>query len=119
MKERACPRTHFKPVSGTKRTYSHLKSTSPHEPITAQNECDSHTDTCCTGKNWSVIEFTDVECNVTGFSNDLGSLNKIPIATVGTFWLNPADSRHYILVICKALFFGEYLDHSLINPNQI
>jgi hypothetical protein len=66
-----------------------------------------------------VIEFTDIECNVTGFSNDLGSLNKIPVATVGILWVNPADGRHYILVICKALFFGGYLDHSLINPNQI
>ena len=69
--------------------------------------------------NWSVIEFTDIECNVNGFSNDLGSINKIPVATVGTLWVNPADGRHYILVMCKALYFDKYLDHSLINPNQI
>ena len=104
-------------VSGTKRAYQ--DDNSSHEPISAKNECDTHADTCCAGSNWPVIEFTDIECNVTGFSNDLGSLNKIPVATVGSLWVNPVDGRHYILVINEALYFGNKLDHLLINPNQI
>ena len=106
-------------ISGTKRSYAALKSDSSSEFDTARNECDSHADTCCAGRNFTIIDLSDVECNVKGFSNDLGMLSKIPIATVGTLWVNPADGCSYILVIHEALYFGDNLDHSLINPNQI
>ena len=33
--------------------------------------------------------------------------------------MNPADGQHYILVLHEALYFGDLLDHLLINPNQI
>jgi hypothetical protein len=57
---------------------------------------------------------------VSGFSSDVGSHNRIPVATVGSLWVNPADGQHYILVLNEALlYFGDLLDHSLINPNQI
>ena len=71
------------------------------------------------GKNWALIELTDIECNVKGFSNELGVLNKIPVATVGTLWVNPEDGSTYILVMHEVLYFGDALEHSLINPNQI
>ena len=106
-------------ISGAKRTYSTFKSDSTYEPITARNECDSHADTCCAGRNWALIELTDIECNVKGFSNELGVLNKIPVATVGTLWVNPEDGSTYILVMNEVLYFGDDLEHSLINPNQI
>ena len=106
-------------ISGTKRSYATLKSDSSSEFVTARNECDSHADTCCAGRNFTIIDLSDVECNVKGFSNELGMLSKIPIATVGTLWVNPADGCSYILVIHEALYFGDNLDHSLINPNQI
>jgi hypothetical protein len=60
-----------------------------------------------------------MECNVKGFSNELGMLSKIPIASVGTLWVNPENGCSYILVIHEALYFGDDLDHSLINPNPI
>ena len=106
-------------ISGTKRTYTTFKSESTYEPITARNECDTHADTCCAGRNWTLIELTDIECNVKGFSNELGVLNKIPVATVGTLWVNPDDGSTYILVMHEVLYFGDALEHSLINPNQI
>ena len=58
------------------------------------------------GRNWALIELTDTECNVKGFSNELGVLNKIPVATVGTLWVNPEDGSTYILVINEVLYFG-------------
>jgi hypothetical protein len=106
-------------ISGAKRTHFNMKSDSSDEIITARNECDSHADTCCAGRNWIVIDLSDMECNVKGFSNELGMLSKIPIASVGTLWVNPENGCSYILVIHEALYFGDDLDHSLINPNQI
>jgi hypothetical protein len=65
------------------------------------------------------VELTDITCDVSGFSPVLGEHNRIPVATVGSLWVNPADGQHYILVLHEALYFGNELDHSLINPNQI
>jgi hypothetical protein len=96
-----------------------MKSDSSDESNTARNECDSHADTCCAGRNFIIINLSDVECNVKGFSNELGMLSKIPVASVGTLWVNPEDGCSYILVIHEALYFGDELDHSLINPNQL
>jgi hypothetical protein len=56
---------------------------------------------------------------VSGFSPELGKHNRIPVATVGSLWVNPAYGQHYILILNEALYFGDELDHSLINPNQI
>jgi hypothetical protein len=107
-------------ISGTKRTHDdQLKSTFPYEPIVARNKCDTHANTCCAGSNWEVIELSGIKCNVSGFSSDLGSHKRIPVATVGSLWVNPADGQHYILVLNEALYFGNQLDHSLINPNHI
>jgi len=65
------------------------------------------------------MELTNIECEVSGFSPELGVHNRIPVATVGSLWVNPADGQHFILVLHEALYFGNELDHLLINPNQI
>jgi hypothetical protein len=32
-----------------------------------RNEMDTHADTCCTGANWQLLEFTNEVCKVTPF----------------------------------------------------
>ncbi len=46
-------------------------------------------------------------------------MDKVPIATVATAWSDKHTGQGYILIMHKVLFFGNDLDHSLINPNQI
>ena len=79
-------------ISGTKRTYD---GEAVFEPITVRNECDTHADTCCAGSSWELMELTDIECEVSGFSPELGVHNKIPVATVVSLWVNPADRQNY------------------------
>ena len=91
-------------------------------PITldnARSELDSRADTICAGLNCRLIHYTGQECTVNGFHNKLGAMEKIPIATVATAWSDEHTGQGFILIMHEVLFFGNDLDHSLINPNQI
>jgi hypothetical protein len=91
-------------------------------PITHENvrsELDSRADTICAGLNCRLIHYTGQECTVSGFHSQLGTIEKIPIATVATAWSDEHTGQGYILILHETLFFGNDLDHSLINPNQI
>ena len=91
-------------------------------PITldnARSELDSRADTICAGLNCRLIHYTGQECTVNGFHNKLGAMEKIPIATVATAWSDEHTGQGFILIMHEVLFFGNNLDHSLINPNQI
>ena len=46
-------------------------------------------------------------------------IQNITIVSGATAWTSADDNITYILVINEALYYGNKLDHSLINPNQI
>ena len=91
-------------------------------PITldsARSELDSRADTICAGLNCRLIHYTGQECTVSGFHSSLGAVDKVPIATVATAWSDEHTGQGFILIMHEVLFFGNDLDHSLINPNQV
>ena len=53
-----------------------------------------------------------------GFHDDLADVKDIPVATVATGIVTP-EGQTCILILNEALYFGETMDHTLINPNQI
>ena len=59
-----------------------------------------------------------MKCTVSGFANELQTIEDIPVARDATAYTN-SEGKTWILIINEALFFGSRLDHSLINPNQI
>ncbi len=84
----------------------------------AQCELDTRADTICAGKNCRIISLTGQTCNVSGFHQSFGLLKNIPVAQVATAFITDTGEV-VVLVINKALYFGQSMDHSLINPNQI
>ena len=86
--------------------------------VTARNELDTRADTIVAGINFRLVEDTGTTCSVSGFYEEFQTLKGIPVATVATAWTDERGLVH-ILIIHEALYFGEKLDHSLINPNQI
>ncbi len=91
-------------------------------PLTIEDvhsELDTRADTICAGRNCCLIHYTGQECTVSGFHHQLGTMDKIPIATVATTWTDEHTGQGFILIMHETLFFGNDLDHSLINPNQI
>ena len=81
-------------------------------------ETDTRADTICAGKNFRALSYTGQTCDVKGFHDSFESLGNIPIARVATAFV-AESGQVYILIINEALYFGQSMDHSLINPNQI
>jgi hypothetical protein len=76
-------------------------------------------DTCCTGANWRFLDFTNEVCKVTPFLDSYEPVKEVMVARCGTVWTSPNTGHEYLLVGDQMLLFGNQMDHSLINPNQI
>jgi hypothetical protein len=46
----------------------------------AQNEMDTHADTCCAGTNWSLMELTGDICDINPFLDLYQLISEIPVA---------------------------------------
>ena len=89
-----------------------------HEHVPCRSEIDNHADTTCAGKNFLPIVYTGTTCGVKGFHNEM-EVHDVPVATCATAWMHPHSGEVFIFMFNEALYFGDQLDHSLINPNQI
>ena len=82
-------------------------------------ELDSHADTCVAGNNTLLVSHNDQKVTVNAYSDELKSIRNILIATVATLYEDPQTGDMYILIIHQALYFGDRLNSSLLNPNQL
>ncbi len=80
-------------------------------------EIDNHEDTTCFGKNFRAISFTSEVCTVSPFLSEYDSLSDIPTCTAATA-VDLDSGETIILEFGQDLWFGERMEHSLINPNQ-
>ena len=82
-------------------------------------ELDTHADTNVLGSNCIVISYTTRECDVSPYTDSYQAIRNVPIVTGATAWTSTHSGDTYILVFHEALWMGDVLDHSLINPNQL
>ena len=85
----------------------------------AHCELDTRADTTCAGINCHLLFFTGQQCEVRGFYDDFEPVTNVPIATVATAWCDGLGGPTYILILNEALYFGDTMGHSLMNPNQL
>ena len=83
-----------------------------------RSELDSHADTCVGGSNTMMIGPSQTTVRVSAFAPGCGTKH-YPLATVGTVWTDPINGKEYLLVINQAIYLGDDLKHSLLNPNQL
>ena len=91
-------------------------------PVLSTNtsELDSHADTMCAGANCKTLSLKHgITVRVKPFSDDLGTIEEVPIGTAATAYVHPKTGETIILVFNEALIFGDKLKSSLINPNQM
>ena len=79
---------------------------------------DTNADTCCLGQNFVILQYTQGIAEVYAYDDSLG-LKTIPIVSGVTAYDCPNTRETYILVVNKGLYYGQKLDHSLFNPNQV
>ena len=87
---------------------------------TARNELDSHADTCALGPNFIILHYTGRVCDVAPYNAQAYEPQRnIPIVTAATAYTDQETGEVFIIVINEALWFGESLTNSLLNPNQL
>ena len=112
-------------TSGVRRNHRSAKrikiseSTNVHSPSLAKCEIDTRADTCCCGVNCRPIAYTGQVCEVSGFHQQFESISSVPVGTFATAHTDQDTGETVILILHEALGFGDSLDHTLINPNQI
>ena len=82
-------------------------------------ELDSHADTIVLGNNAIIMHYTTRECDVAPYADTYEPIRNVPIVTGATAVTSAATGMTHILVFNEAIWMGDLLDHSLINPNQL
>jgi hypothetical protein len=91
---------------------------SPNGGIYARMEIDNHADTHALGSNCTVLHWTGRSCNVSAFSEHYLPMKDVEIVTGATAYDDPITGESTILIFHEALWLGEQMVNSLINPNQ-
>ncbi len=81
-------------------------------------ELDSHADTSVAGPNCVVLEFTEQVVNVSAFSEQLETMENIPIVTAATAIDDPATGETTVLVIGQAIYIGDKVQNTLLCPQS-
>ena len=53
------------------------------------------------------------------YSDTYNAISYVPVITGASLWTSPHDGDEYILIFNKALWMGDTLQHTLVNPNQL
>ena len=98
---------------------SHAKRKPSSLPPEGRIELDSHVDTIVLGANCVILSHTGQICEVMPYSDTFDAITVVPVVTGATLWTSPHDVHEYILIFNKALWMGNTLQHTLVNPNQL
>jgi len=114
------PRTMSKIITQPRRSINSARSHSTATPasIVANCEVDSHADTCCLGANFVPVYFMGKVCDVSPFLDSMPTQNDVEICTGATAFEDDTGNT-VILIVNEALWMGDRMQHSLINPYQI
>ncbi len=88
-------------------------------PIFGRMELDSHADTIVLGRNAIVLQYTNRVCDVAPYADSYEPITDVPIVRGATAVTSQATGETCILVFNEAIWMADYLDHSLLNPNQM
>jgi hypothetical protein len=87
--------------------------------VYSQMEMDSHADTIVCGSNCTIIHFTGKECDVSPYTEEYEPIKQVPIVQAATAYDNPDTGETTILILNEALWMGDKMEHTLVNPNQL
>ena len=66
-----------------------------------------------------MYKYTQRTADVYTYDKSYAPATNVPIVTGATAYDDPVSGMTYILLFNDALYYGEKMDHSLFNPNQI
>ena len=89
--------------------------------LDSRTEFDSHADTCVAGANFALLwdPVPGRTVSIYGYAGGKAAHTSVPVATVCTTYQHPDTGVEYLLVVHEALYLGEQVPCSLLNPNQL
>jgi hypothetical protein len=84
----------------------------------ARCEMDSRANTVCAGENFIPLFHHGTECDVSGYSDELGTMKNIPVTTVATEIDDVKSHKTHIFIVTFDLYFGPKIKQYLICLNQ-
>ncbi len=81
-------------------------------------ELDSYAYTIVAASNCVILGYTGQVCDVSEYREDYEPVKDVPIVQAAITWQSQHTEQTYILVFNEALWMGDTMDHTLINPNQ-
>ena len=84
---------------------------------TSRTEIDNHADTHCFGSNFVPYGWTDMVCTVSPFLSEYKAVENVRVCS-GATAVTLDNGEVIVLIFGQGLWFGDKLEHSLINPNQ-
>lgn len=96
-----------------------IRLKNPLKTVYGRVELDSHADTIVAGANCCILSYTGRVCDVSPYREDYDAISDVPIVKAATAWQSPLTGQVYILVLNEALWMGESMEHTLLNPNQV
>ena len=66
-----------------------------------------------------VLHHTGKVCEVSPYTDEYDAIMDVPVVRGATLWMDQHTNEEYILIFNEALWMGDTLAHSLINPNQL
>ena len=109
-------------ISSARSTVSSSKSCIKRTNVvgeTGRVELDTHADTIVLGANCTVLAYTGKECDVSPYTEAYDAIKHVPVVTGATLWTRQSDGQEFILIFNEALWMGDQMKHSLVNPNQV
>ena len=101
------------------KSKSHTNKHVDHATVHDRIELDTHADMTVVGSNCIVVGYNGKECEVSPYADEYSPIQNVLVVTEATAWTNPQDGTSIILVFNEALWMGDRLDHTLVNPNQM
>ena len=89
------------------------------KPTHANTDLDSHADSIVTGTNCCIMHLTGRECDVSPYRDDYKAIINVSIVQAATAYQSSYTCQVYILILNEALYMGDSMKHTLINPNQL
>ena len=102
--------------AGKRKVSAQARATTSTE---SQIELDSHADTIVCGSNCVILHYTGKECDVSPYTDTYEAIKSVPIVQAATAYDNPETGETTILIFNEAIWMGNLLDHTLVNPNQL
>ena len=80
---------------------------------------DVQADTIFCISNCIVVHFTVNEYDAAPYTDAYNIIKAVPIVKAATAYDNPNTGETTILILNEAIWMGETMDHTLVNPNQL